>query len=68
MFQQNERGEKKSIKNNKPEALTPIRELCVFLLGSGQKAHTEDSSLNIHVGKEEPKCFNTGAEAETPCI
>lgn len=68
MFQQNETGEKNSIKNNKPRALTPIRELDGFLLGSGQKAHIEDSSLNIHVGKEDPKCFNTGAEARTPCI
>lgn len=68
MFQQNEREEKKSIKNNKPKALTPIRELGGFLLGSGQKAQTEDSSLNIHVGKEEPKCFHTGAEARMSCI
>lgn len=68
MFQQSETGEKNSIKNNKPKALTPIRELGGFLLGSGQKARTEESSLNIHVGKEDPKCFNTGAEARTPCI
>lgn len=51
MFQWNEAREKKFnlIKNNDPKAIILItEELSDFLLGSGQVACTEDSSLNIH--------------------